>query len=135
MFKKIFFAGCASFVLAMLAGLTYSSVYFSMLVDFSEMVNFQTILTYYAMLSAGFILVNYGANRLVKNVRTGDFLFNLVLSGVSFAAVFMVLKMEDPIFKNEDAQLMIDYYKGFFMPLLFFPALSWMTMKPLFTLN
>jgi hypothetical protein len=79
--------------------------------------------------------VNYGANRLVKNVRTGDFLFNLVLSGVSFAAVFMVLKMEDPIFKNEDAQLMIDYYKGFFMPLLFFPALSWMTMKPLFTLN
>ena len=35
-------------------------------------------------------------------------------------------------FKNEDAQMMIDYYKGFVMPMLFFPALSWMTFKPLF---
>jgi hypothetical protein len=40
--------------------------------------------------------------------------------------------MDDPILKNEDAALMIDYFKGFLMPLLFVPTLSWMSFRPLF---
>jgi hypothetical protein len=42
-----------------------------------------------------------------------------------------VLKSNDPTFKNEDAELMKDFFKGFLMPMLFFPALSWFTFKPL----
>jgi hypothetical protein len=43
--------------------------------------------------------------------------------------------MDDPKFKNEDAQLFIDYFKGFIMPLIFFPVLSYFTIKPLFEKN
>ena len=35
-------------------------------------------------------------------------------------------------FKNEEAGVMIDYYKCYLMPLLFFPALSLFVLKPIF---
>jgi len=56
---------------------------------------------------------------------------SLLLSLASIGAVFYVLGAEDPIFKNEDVSIMADYFKGFIMPMLFFPALTWFTFKPL----
>jgi hypothetical protein len=73
----------------------------------------------------------FGISKIITNKSIATFLFNLLLSGVSIALVFYVLKSNDPTFKNEDAELMKDFFKGFLMPMLFFPALSWFTFKPL----
>jgi hypothetical protein len=40
--------------------------------------------------------------------------------------------MKEPVFKKEDTLLFVDFYKGFLMPILFFPLLSWFTFKPFF---
>jgi hypothetical protein len=72
---------------------------------------------------------------LLKRGILADLLSGLLFSAASVALVFYVLKMQDPVFKNPDAQLSVDYYKGFLMPMLFFPLLAWFTLKPLFLLK
>ena len=69
---------------------------------------------------------------LLKQGILADLLSGLLFSAATVALVFYVLKMQDPVFKTEDAQLFVDFYKGFLMPMLFFPLLAWFTLKPLF---
>ena len=72
---------------------------------------------------------------LLKQGILADLLSGLLFSSATIALVFYVLKMQDPVFKTEDAQLFVDFYKGSLMPMLFFPLLAWFTLKPLFLLK
>lgn len=107
-------------------------MYASILVDFTEATGLIKVLSYSLLcaMSACFLFV--GLNKLIKKQFIAEFIFNLLVTLASIIAVFLLLKSNDPEFKNEDAQLMVDYYKGFVMPMLFFPALAWFTLKPLF---
>lgn len=132
MFKNIFFLGLASGFLATLACLIYTKMYFSILVDFSEATGILKLLTNCLMVAMAACFVFIALTKLIKKTFLAEFIFNLIVTFASVSAVFMLLKSNDPTFANEDAQLMIDYYKGFVMPMLFFPALAWFTLKPLF---
>ena len=132
MFKNIFFLGLASGVLATIACVVYTSVYFSEIVDFSEAAGTVAVLTKCLMFTMASCFVYFGMRKIIKNPNIANFAFNLLITLVSVGLVFYILKIDDPQFKNEDAQLMNVFFKGFVMPMLFFPALAWMTLKPIF---
>lgn len=135
MLKQIFFNGLVSGVLAIIASLVYTNGYFSILVDFSEGVTVPSIILNCLMVAMGASLLYMLLAKIFKNLIIADFIFNLLFAVASLGMVFYVLNSPDPEFKNEDAALFIDYYKGFIMPMLFFPALGWMIAKPLLIKN
>lgn len=132
MFRNIFLLAVSTSILATIACMAYATMYFSLLVDFSEVLGIVKVLTNCVLVSMAACIVFYIINAIIKKANIAEFLFNLIVTFVSIATVFLILKSDDPEFKNEDALLMIDYYKGFVMPMLFFPALAWFTLKPLF---
>ena len=131
MFKNVFILGLISGLIATVACLVYSNMYFSILVDFSEAVGIVTVLSNCLMVTMIACFVYFGLTKIIQNTNIVDFIFNMLLTLGSIGTVFFILKGNDPSFVNEDAQMMVDYYKGFVMPMLFFPALAWMTFKPL----
>ena len=136
--KRVALQSISAGTLASLVSLLYTNFYYGKLIkdfgiaDFSESVNAGSIIKYdfAAILTGGIIF--FLLSKAIKNNNISTFIFNFLVSMICVAMVFGVLKMNDPEFKNEDAQLFVDYYKGFLMPLIFIPALSWFTLKPLF---
>ena len=131
MFKQIFFNGIVSAVLAIIACVIYANGYFSILVDFSEGATISSMILNCLIAAMVASLIYMGLSKVIKNANIADFLFNLLVAIACLGMVFYVLNSPDPEFKNEDAALFIDYYKGFIMPMIFFPALGWMIAKPL----
>lgn len=133
--KNVFLTGLISGILSIIACLVYSIGYFTIIVDFSEAASILKIISYCMLIAMIAIFISYGISKIFKNKNTAEFVFNLIFAILSLLSVFYVLNSPDPEFVNEDAALMIDYYKGFVMPMLFFPALGWMIAKPLFIKN
>jgi len=131
MFKQVFFLSVISTVIATAACVVYSKMYIK-IVDFTEAVGLLKVLSFCAMACFGGGLVFFGLNMLIKRKNIAEFIFNLLITLATLAAVFFVLDSKDPVFKNEDANIMVFFYKGFVMPMLFFPAMAWVTFKPLF---
>lgn len=132
MFKSYFFLGIISAAASVAACMIYTNVYFGMLVDFSEAATPTKIISSCVAVAMAATILSGLFRKLIPNARIADFLVSLMLSLASIGAVFYVLGADDPTFKNEDAAIMADYFKGFLMPMLFFPALTWFTFKPLF---
>ena len=131
MFKSAFLTAIISGVVATIACLVYSNFYAGLLVDFTEATSVVAVLSNCMMVSMVGCFVYFGLSKIIKNKQFAEFSFNLLVTMASLAAVFLFLKSDDPEFKNEDAQMMIDYYKGFVMPMLFFPALAYFLFKPI----
>jgi len=130
MYKQIFLSSLISALVAALFGYTYTTFYTSIVVDFTESASVLKILSVYLI----FLLITgvlYFFMRRILSSSVADFLITVFISLVSIGAVFVVMKMDDPVFKNEDAEIMKDFYKGFLMPLLFMPGLIWLSVKPL----
>jgi hypothetical protein len=115
----------------------YAAFYFNLIVDFSEGASMWSLIGRFFVLSGLLTLPVSIYYQLVihffpKKNRLGEFLLGLIFSGLTIGLVFYVLKMKEPVFKKEDTLLFVDFYKGFLMPMLFFPLLSWFTFKPFF---
>ena len=132
-----------SFSTALLSALAcyfYATFYYSLLVDFSEGSSKGIIFIVFlknCFFAAGIMsMIHYLLKWILhKKEILADLLSGLFFSIATIASVFYVLKMKDPVFKTPDAQLFVDFYKGFLMPILFFPLLAWFTLKPLFLLK
>lgn len=103
-----------------------------MIADFTEASGYWHLLCFSGMITFGISILGAGIYALIKNKSVASFVCNFILSGFSVALVFYVFTMNDPEFKNEDSMAMIDYFKGYLIPFVFIPALSWMSFKPLF---
>lgn len=132
MFKRIFLHAVASGLFSTLVSYIYTSFYKGIIVDFTEVVGIKQILAYNMLLAMSTCFIFFALTKVIKKQAIASFIMNFLLSTISIVLVFYVLKTDDPTFKNEDAELMKDFFKGFLMPMLFFPALSWFTFKPLF---
>lgn len=132
MFRQLFFLGIFSAAASSLACYFYTKMYYSLLVDFSEAASFTQLSINCIIVAMIAVLGNMLFRKLIKNVAISDFIFNLIFSLLSIGSVFYVLNANDPNFTSEDAQLFAEFYKGFVMPMLFFPLLTWFTLKPLF---
>ena len=137
--SRIILHSFSTALLAALACFLYATFYYT-LVDFSEGLSKYIIFIAFfknCLLAATLMSIIYYSLKgfLLKRGILADLLSGLLFSAASVALVFYVLKMQDPVFKTEDAQLFVDFYKGFLMPMLFFPILAWFTLKPLFLLK
>ncbi len=123
-------------ILAIVAGI-FSTIVFtiyatvqSQLFNFSELANMKTIGAYSLCVALFASLIYIVLNKLANN-NVANFITGILLSGVTIACVFYLVKRDDFQFQGKAGQEMADYFKGFLMPVLFFPALSWFTFKSL----
>jgi len=126
MFKKALTLGIVSGLLAGVAGLIYAHLYYSINeADFSKVASSIRII----MSSlAGGVLAAIGFTILNKWLRrNGEIVFNLLFSIISFASLLMPIAYKLPT-SLETPEL----FPGMVIPMHFFPALAWFTLKPLF---
>ena len=126
MFKKIFFQGITAGILASVAGLIYKRIwFFATEADFSRVLGNVRII-------AGCVGVSLLASFLFWGLtswlgRKGLILFNFIFSMGSFAAVMIPISATLPL----DLPFP-ELFPGLAVPMVFFPALAWMTIHPLF---
>ena len=127
MYKKIFFHSLTAGVLASIAGIIYNRIYFfATEADFSSVLNKGSItgLNIMVCLVAGIL---YWV--LIKSFKKkGEIVFNFLFSIISFACVIIPISMTLPL-KIQFPEL----FPGLAVPMVFFPAIAWYTVKPLFT--
>ena len=136
MFKHYFILGLVAGLFGTLISYAYTSVYGANIIDFSEKASVINLLAHNFMFTMGSCFVAFGISKIIKKPSISEFIFNFLLSGVSIVMVFVLLKQPDPVFKEgSDAASMAEYFKSFFMPILFIPAMSWFAFKPLIIKN
>lgn len=136
MFKQFFILGLISSIASSVAGFVYLYIYNNIIqIDFSEAFNLTTIVSDSALICFVAAVINFALRKMMKKHHIADFILNTLLALLAIGLVFLTLKSEDPVFQNEDTQIMVDYYKGFVMPTLFFPALAYFMFKPLVIRN
>ena len=126
MFKKAISLGVISGLLAGIASLIYQKVYASSLgEDFGSIVK-----------PLGIISISLFAGLLAGSMYTlftkwfkdkGEIVFNLVFVIFSFASILAPFAIKLP-FDIETPEL----FPGLIVPIHFFPALAWFTLRPLF---
>lgn len=126
MFRKALLLGIISGLLAGVAGVVYAKVYFSINeADFSRVAGMVRII---AGSLIGGVLAAIGfwlLNRWLKD--KGEIVFNLLFSLLSFASLLAPIAERLP--RDID---MPELFPGMVIPMHFFPALAWFTLKPLF---
>jgi hypothetical protein len=127
--------------LASLIASLYILFYFNKIVDFSGGQGwsgwFLNLLAYYMLLSIGISLVHFVfTEKMWKKMskKWKSFIFSGFLILISIVLVFSILLMNDPVFSTEDAQLMVDFFKGFLMPLAFIPMLTWYSIQSFYSI-
>lgn len=126
MFKKSLLLGIVSGLLAGVAALVYARVYHSSLgADFSKVVVPVKIVS--ASLF-GAVLAAIGYWILDKGLKEkGEIVFNLLFSVLSFVTLLGPFAFKLPL-DIETPEL----FPGMVIPMHFFPALAWFTLKPIF---
>ena len=129
MFKKIFFLGILSGIVAAIAAIIYNRIYFfATETDFSRILNAGSIIG----LNVGFcVLICFLYWVLVYLLkRNGEIVFNFLFLILSFAMVIIPISISLPLdIKNPEL------FPGLAVPMVFFPALAWHTLRPLFKVN
>ena len=129
MFKRIFFLGILSGIVAAIAAIIYNRIYFfATETDFSRILNAGSIIG----LNLGFcVLVCFLYWVLVYLLkRNGEIVFNFLFFILSFAMVIIPISISLPLdIKNPEL------FPGLAVPMVFFPALAWHTLRPLFKVN
>ena len=126
MFKQALLLGIVSGLLAGIAGLVYAHLYFTINeADFSKVASTLRILS--SSLFGG-VLAAIGYTAFLKWLKDkGEIVFNLLFTILSFASLLLPIAFKLPL-KIETPEL----FPGMVIPMHFFPALGWYTLKPLF---
>jgi hypothetical protein len=126
MFKFHFYHGAISGIMAAVAAIIYSRIhYFATQADFSSIINLGTIISVNLVVCLIFSTGYYFYIKIFK--KKGIIFFNILISVLSFAAVIIPISISLPLtIKNPEL------FPGLAVPIVFFPALSWLTFKPLF---
>lgn len=124
--KKIFLQGIIAGILSAVACIIYNRIYF-----FATEVDFSKVLK-----TTGLIGINLGACLLAAVCfwlltkwfkKSGEIIFNFSFSILSFASVMVPISISLPL----DVKYP-ELFPGLTVPMHFFPALAWFTIRPLF---
>jgi len=126
MFKRSFLLGLVSGLLAGVASLIYAKVYYNSLgADFSTVAATTSII---AASVLGGVLAAIGYWLLNKFLKTkGEIVFNFLFTILTFVSILAPLATTLPLTVE-----MHEFFPGYTVPMHFFPALAWFTLKPLF---
>ncbi len=126
MVKRLFFQGISAGILSAVACIIYNRIYFfATEVDFSKLVNIP-VLTGINILAGMLAATGYWIfKKLLK--KNADIFFNFTFTILSFASVIFPISISLPL----DIKYP-ELFPGLAVPMLFFPALAWFTIRPLF---
>jgi hypothetical protein len=126
MFKKHFYHGLTSGIMAALAAIIYSRIhFFATEADFSGIINPGTIVSLNLIAC---LIISTGYYFFISNSKKKRILvFNILISILSFAAVIIPISISLPLTVRNP-----ELFPGLAVPMIFFPALAWFTFKPLF---
>lgn len=126
MFKRIFFLGILAGILAAVAGIIYNRIYFfATETDFSKILNTASIIGFNLIICLTASFLYWMLVYWLK--RKGEIVFNFLFAILSFAMVIIPISISLPLeIKNPEL------FPGLAVPMVFFPALAWHTLKPLF---
>jgi len=126
MFKKHFFHGLISGIMAAIAAIIYNRIhFFATEADFSRIINLGTMISANLIVCLlisilYFLFLNFFKGKSIA-------VFHILLSVGSFAAIIIPISISLPLnIKNPEL------FPGLAVPMIFFPALAWFTFKPLF---
>jgi hypothetical protein len=126
MFKKIFLHALLSGILAAIAAIIYNRIYFfATEADYSKVLNTGKIIAFNILISMLAALLYYSLIRYLK--KKGEIIFNFLFSIISFAAVIIPISISLPL--NIPFP---ELFPGLAVPMVFFPAIAWYTVNPLF---
>ena len=126
MYKKIFFHSLTAGILSSIAGIIYNRIYFfATEADFSRVLNKGSIIGLNIMVCLVAGVLYWVMIKLFK--KNGEIVFNFLFSIISFACVIIPISMTLPL-KIQFPEL----FPGLAVPMVFFPAMAWYTVKPLF---
>ena len=126
MFKRIFFHAVIAAILSTIAAIIYNRIYFfATEADFSKVLGIRTFIGLNVIICLLAAFIYWALIRLLK--KRGDVVFNFVFSVVSFAAVIIPISLTLPL----DIRFP-ELFPGLAVPMVFFPAMAWYTVKPLF---
>jgi len=126
MYKKILVHSITAGALSAIAANIYYRIYFfATQADFSIVLNPWNMsgLSLLTCLVAG--IVYFGLVKWLN--KTGEIIFNFLFSILSFTSVMKPIAMTLPL-KIQFPEL----FPGLAVPMVFFPAMAWYTLKPLF---
>jgi hypothetical protein len=126
MFKKTFFHSLIAGILASVAGIIYNRIYFfATQADFSRVLNTGSIIGLNIMVCLVAGMLYWVSLKWLKN--RGEVVFNFLFSIISFACVIIPISITLPL------QVPFpELFPGLAVPMVFFPAMAWYTVKPLF---
>jgi hypothetical protein len=129
MFKRHFFHGILSGIMAAIAAIIYNRIhFFATEADFSRIVNIGTMMSLNLIVCLIFSIAYFLFIKLWKGKRTT--IFHIFISIISFAAIIIPISISLPLdIKNPEL------FTGLAVPMIFFPALAWFTFKPLFNFD
>lgn len=131
MFKKALFLGIVSGLLAGLVSLAYAKLYINFLGDSSTGAGFSKVASPLGIILsslAGGILAAIGYWALDKWLKQrGEAVFNFVFVILSFLTILGPFGAKLPLDITSP-----ELFPGMVIPMHFFPALAWFTLKPLF---
>jgi hypothetical protein len=129
MFKKHFYHGVISGVMASVAAIIYSRIhFFATGADFSAIINPGTMISINLIVCLLFSIGYYFFRNIPK--KRGVIAFNLLISILSFAAIIVPISISLPLSVRNP-----ELFPGLAVPMVFFPALAWFTFLPLFFHN
>jgi hypothetical protein len=131
MFKSYFIHGLLTSVLSTVFGAAYMQFYYKEIADFSEAASLTALISGNILFGMTACFVAFALQMVIQKRERSEFVFNLLCAAFVIALILYILKMDDPTFKNEDASILSCYYKGFLLPLIFFPILSWFALQPI----
>jgi hypothetical protein len=129
MFKKHFFHGLISGIMAAVAAIIYNRIhYFATEADFSRIINLGTIISVNLIICLLFSILYFLFLKFFKGKSIA--VFHILLSVGSFASIIIPISISLPLdIKNPEL------FPGLAVPMIFFPAISWFTFKPLFVIE
>jgi hypothetical protein len=126
MLKKLLLLGVISGLLAGLAGIIYQRVYVEALGE--GFMNIAKPVNIMIASVVGTIVAAFGYFLLSKVLKGyTEAVFNLLFSIITFASILGPIGYKLPL-----DQEMPELFPGLTIPMHFFPALAWFTLKPLF---
>lgn len=126
MFKKLLLLGLVSGVLAGVAALIYQKIYTNSLG--AEFPGIVTPMKIVGVTTLAGLLASVGYGLLTKWLpKPGEIIFNFVFVILTFASILGPFAVKLPLEVE-----MPELFPGLTVPMHFFPALAWFTIKPLF---
>jgi len=118
MFRKKFFQGLVSGILAALAAVIYNNIYhFATEADYSKVLSIPRIIAFGILAGMLATVLNYSLTRFLK--KKGETIFNFLFSILSFAAVMIPISITLPL------QVPFpELFPGLAVPMVFFPAMA-----------